>query len=514
MIISKVEKEKKIEKNTLNYFLSFRDKSKEDGESIGKSHKTNPVKVIEDIRISHNRTKSDIQPKNASLLERFLTHVKRKNSFKNSFKEEEQLGKCFEVIEEEKEDKAPVEKKSKSKSKKLHTDSWKQQNDQNVDTKNMEKQEDNFQQTRKTDTDYNLQSSVVLLNDSIEEIARLHVKDFEKVKKHEWKVLTPQRDLRLGLLNNKFSKISLIKTVNAHLDGIHQLGFANSSTLFSAGEDSVVKEWRLEREGDKSYLEPISTFRYHRAPILSTAVSEYQHISGDSTGKMMLLEQSKDSWQYSRLFNTGNEPIWSLDLCQKNGLIVSTTPNKVKFWATDQLSDKKPQCALSSTKTFYTEAQWIDGGQCVIQTCDSAYKNSAFLIYDVQKESESLKIKQELTVANRFKLLRRDHMLVTANDNHTISLYDTRDYKPIKTFVAHSNPITALDISENSHMLITGDLEGSMRLWDLQTFRCIQELSVHRKKYDESILDIKIDPESRIVATAGADSTIRLFSLN
>ena len=455
-----------------------------------------------------------MQVRSTRLIERFITHVKGKKSNKNSFKEEEKIGTCFEIIDEEKEEKGIIDKDNDPKSIKVCSQKSNVIKHQRSDSKYDDKRDDHFQQTHKTDIDYNLQMSSVILNDSVDDVMKLHSDIFQKVNKHEWKVITPQRDIRLGLLNNALSKISLVKTINAHLDSVRRIEFLDSSILFSASEDGLIKEWKIRKIDEKYNIEHLNTYRHHYSPILSTAIGRNQYFSGDTKGKLIVLEQSHDSWNFNRVFNTGNEPIWALDYCYRDNMVVSTTPNKVKFWNVDQLSEKKAQSCISSTQNFYISTKWYDYNQCIIQTCDSVYQNSTFKLYDVHKETEFSKINQNNTFSNDFKLLKNEHLLITANDNHTVSIYDTRTPKLIKNFIAHSNSITALDIKEDSQTLITGDMDGSLRLWDLQSFRCIQELTVHRKKYNDSILDIKIQPESPLVVTAGADSTLRLFSLN
>lgn len=472
------------------------------------------MKKLKDIRPKHNRSKSDIQLKSASLLERFITHVQRKESAKNSFKEDEQLGTCFEIIEEEREERQPAANEECTDSKKLMRESGDSYKDKKPSIDVDCERKDNFQTTHKTDVDFNLQTSHVTTNEGAEDVARIHSEVFARVNRHEWRVLAPQRDIRLGLLQNRVSKIGLVKTINGHIDAVRRVDFLDSATLFSAGEDGIVKEWRLTRTDDKISADAVNKFRYHAAPVFSSAVGEHRYFTGDAGGRVVVMNRNTGGWALNRVFSTGNEPVWCVDYCGRDNVLISTTPNKVKFWSVDQLSDKKAQSTLCSTSSFYTETRWLDAGQCVMQTCDSAYSHSTFTLYDANKEAEVAKVDQELTFANSFKLLQRDNLLVAANDNHTVSVYDTRDFKLVKSFIAHSNVITALDVQQDSHTLITGDQDGSMRLWDLQTFRCVQELSVHRRKYNDSILDIKIQSGSQLVATAGADSTIRLFSLN
>ena len=45
----------------------------------------------------------------------------------------------------------------------------------------------------------------------------------------------------------------------------------------------------------------------------------------------------------------------------------------------------------------------------------------------------------------------------------------------------------------------------SIRLWNLETKTCVQEITAHRKKFDESIFDVAFHPSKPYIASAGAD---------
>lgn len=40
---------------------------------------------------------------------------------------------------------------------------------------------------------------------------------------------------------------------------------------------------------------------------------------------------------------------------------------------------------------------------------------------------------------------------------------------------------------------------------------CVQEITAHRKKLDESILDVAFHPSEAYIASAGADSLVKVF---
>lgn len=51
----------------------------------------------------------------------------------------------------------------------------------------------------------------------------------------------------------------------------------------------------------------------------------------------------------------------------------------------------------------------------------------------------------------------------------------------------------------------------SLRLWDIETKSCIQELTAHRKKYDESIHCIAFHPTKPFIASGGADAIVKIY---
>ena len=49
------------------------------------------------------------------------------------------------------------------------------------------------------------------------------------------------------------------------------------------------------------------------------------------------------------------------------------------------------------------------------------------------------------------------------------------------------------------------------RLWNLESKTCVQEITAHRKKFDESIFDVAFHPSKPFIASAGADALAKVF---
>lgn len=64
----------------------------------------------------------------------------------------------------------------------------------------------------------------------------------------------------------------------------------------------------------------------------------------------------------------------------------------------------------------------------------------------------------------------------------------------------------------DSFELMSCGHDGSFRIWDLKKYRCVNDIAVHMKKYDESALCLALHKHENIVAVSGADGAVKLIS--
>jgi striatin 1/3/4 len=84
--------------------------------------------------------------------------------------------------------------------------------------------------------------------------------------------------------------------------------------------------------------------------------------------------------------------------------------------------------------------------------------------------------------------------------------------KLVYSMVAHQDAVTdiALDPNQNN-MLLSSSHDCSLRLWNLENKNCVQEMTVHRKKYDECIHCIKYHATQSYVASGAADAIVKIY---
>ena len=100
-----------------------------------------------------------------------------------------------------------------------------------------------------------------------------------------------------------------------------------------------------------------------------------------------------------------------------------------------------------------------------------------------------------------------------AHENRNIKIYDVRRSYQIHDFVAHGDAVTGLCFDSNSNQLFTCGHDGNIRVWDIRTYKCLNDVKANRKKYDESIYNIDLC-KGKAIVSAGADSIIKLIGIN
>lgn len=64
---------------------------------------------------------------------------------------------------------------------------------------------------------------------------------------------------------------------------------------------------------------------------------------------------------------------------------------------------------------------------------------------------------------------------------------------------------------------ISGGHDGSIKVWDMRTFKTIAEISkksAHKRKFDEGVLCLASHSEAPFFASGGADSVVNIYELN
>ena len=359
--------------------------------------------------------------------------------------------------------------------------------------------------------------------------------------------------LKINIIDEKTAKKSweLKTALKSHMDAVRSLHFAQKEgILATASEDCLVKLWDIsqyENFNENVQCEPYFSLRGHKKPILSMTgnqVGEEQLIyTAGEEGIIRVWEllppkevnnfgSAPDRGYCVGVWSSHSECIWDLKHHPVDGLILSASADGiVKLWKTvDTMTSienwKSGKSSASLLKNFTFPCS--DGENFHIPTCTAwltvelnsflvGYTTPYLNVFDKQtgkpsiikfvKDNEAEKIHQ----INCIVASNASSLAVCGHEDKHLRFFDINSCTCVKDLVGHTDSVSSLWISGN--YLVSGGHDGSLRFWDVRTYQCLQEIPAHRKKYDEGVLCISQHPTLPLMASAGADSLVKLYHI-
>ncbi|XP_025831546.1 striatin-3 isoform X1 [Agrilus planipennis] len=321
-------------------------------------------------------------------------------------------------------------------------------------------------------------------------------------------------------------------TLRSHFDGVRALAFhPNEPVLVTASEDHTLKLWNLQKTvpAKKSAsldVEPLYTFRSHNGPVLCLVISGTgEHCySGGIDGNIHCWNIPNSNIDPYDLFQPDvlsatlkghDDAVWGLSfLHSRQHLLSCAADGTVKLWS--------PFSKVPLLNTFTSEQDGvpssIDFINDEINRIVAAYNSSHCIIFDTETTKPVLRLESgQDSVGNINKQINRVvchptlPLTITAHEDRHIRFWDNNTGKMVHSMVAHLDAVTCLAVDPNGLYLLSGSHDCSIRLWHLDNKTCVQEITAHRKKFDESILDVAFHPGRPFIASAGADGLAKVF---
>ena len=106
--------------------------------------------------------------------------------------------------------------------------------------------------------------------------------------------------------------------------------------------------------------------------------------------------------------------------------------------------------------------------------------------------------------------------IVSGNSNGSVGLWSLETGGLRRSLSAHSGGVNALTVSKDGQMLVTGGEDGTVKLWnfaaglDSGEFPLLHTLKGH----SNAVLSVAITPNSQTIASGSWDSTIKIWDVN
>ncbi|KAK3093263.1 hypothetical protein FSP39_013411 [Pinctada imbricata] len=320
-------------------------------------------------------------------------------------------------------------------------------------------------------------------------------------------------------------------TLRSHFDGVRSLAFHPvEPVLITASEDHTLKLWNLQKtvpakKAASLDVEPVYTFRAHIGPVLCLAVSASgeQCYSGgiDSTIRCWNIPNSNidpyDSFDSGVLSDTlvaHTDAVCGLAVHNsKPQLLSCSSDGTVRLWS--------PGTKTPLLNSFTPENEKGVPSSVDFVTCDpsqmvASYTSSNAYIFDLETGKQITALESNFTSEgkNQINCVVNHPTLpvsIAAYEDRHIRFFDNSTGKMIHSMVAHLEAVTSLAVDPNGLYLLSGSHDCSIRLWNLDSKTCVQEITAHRKKFDESIHAVAFHPSKPYIASAGADALAKVF---
>ncbi|XP_062431804.1 striatin-3 isoform X3 [Rhea pennata] len=322
-------------------------------------------------------------------------------------------------------------------------------------------------------------------------------------------------------------------TLRSHFDGVRALAFHPvEPVLVTASEDHTLKLWNLQKTvpAKKSAsldVEPIYTFRAHIGPVLSLAISSNgeQCFSGgiDATIQWWNMPSPNvdpyDTYEPNVLAGTliaHTDAVWGLAYSGiKNHLLSCSADGTIRLW---NPPEKMPCICTYNGEKEHGIPTSVDFIGCDPAHMVTSFNTGSTVIYDLETSQSVVMLSSQTESGvqsnnhiNRVVSHPTLPVTITAHEDRHIKFFDNKTGKMIHSMVAHLDAVTSLAVDPNGIYLMSGSHDCSIRLWNLDSKTCVQEITAHRKKLDESIYDVAFHPSKAYIASAGADALAKVF---
>uniref|UniRef100_A0A9J7YEU8 Striatin, calmodulin binding protein 3 n=1 Tax=Cyprinus carpio carpio TaxID=630221 RepID=A0A9J7YEU8_CYPCA len=274
-------------------------------------------------------------------------------------------------------------------------------------------------------------------------------------------------------------------TLRSHFDGVRALAFHPvEPVLVTVSEDHTLKLWNLQKT--VPYLHCVCPL-FHSDPSV---------LAGTLLGH--------------------SDAVWGLAYSGiKNRLLSCSADGTIKLW---NPQEKSPCLSTFNSDRNHGVPTSIDFNGCDPAHMVASYNTGDVVVYDLETSQPVLVFSAQgestIPFGNHINKVVTHPTLpitVTAHEDRHIKFFDNKSGKPIHAMVAHLDAVTSLAIDPNGIYLMSGSHDSSIRLWNMDSKTCVQEVTAHRKKSDEAIYDVAFHPSKAYIGSAGADALAKVF---
>lgn len=211
-------------------------------------------------------------------------------------------------------------------------------------------------------------------------------------------------------------------------------------------------------------------------------------------------------------------------------LLAATTNNEIETYSVVTASKRKnkdsEEAEYSRTLTVDIPGHRTDIRSLALSSDDrmlASASHGSLKIWNVQTQSCLRTLECGYSLCSSF--LPGDKIVVVGNKSGEIEVFDIASSTLLDTIKAHDGPVWALQVQPDGKSMVTGSADKTAKFWNFQivqeeipgTKRTTAKLKlVHTRtlKVADDILSLRFSPDSRLLAVALLDSTVKVFFMD
>ena len=140
-------------------------------------------------------------------------------------------------------------------------------------------------------------------------------------------------------------------------------------------------------------------------------------------------------------------------------------------------------------------------------------KDRSLICWDFETQKRVSSHRLTMGSINDLKLNDTEDTVITVGGDRTVTFWDIRQAKPVHCIHnAHAAEVSCVVLANahsSSKLIATADAQSTLKLWDLNTFKCISQ----QNAYCGRINGIGFSHDDKQIVSVAADSTIMLWNI-
>ncbi|HOP47979.1 MAG TPA: DUF4062 domain-containing protein [Desulfobacteraceae bacterium] len=321
----------------------------------------------------------------------------------------------------------------------------------------------------------------------------------------------------LQLKDNRSKYVSNFK-ISRDLVGKHRILnidiSADGKKAITGCSDGIFTVWDIEKGLVKSFETPKESYHFRQDQItdVSISVDGKKAMLGYEDGKIQFwdLESGEKIWNLYE----HKESIQSVSITPDCSKAVSGSSDKsVRIWNLENGETFKTFQDIDHVYNFLSDGKNISvirGGKlCILDIYDEIFKK------EVKSFPNIINCKVSITPDGRRAAVTWLHFFYLINIDKDVcmnsiegfpeaKLYPGDDTRNIKEFFGR---ITHISITADGKKAITGGVDRTIRMWDLENARCLKTFWDHPGE----IMALAITPDGRVTITGSHDGVLRVW---